>query len=166
MRVQRARSSASTPHSPLTRYPSRVMGGGTGTTPFPARAMPWLLVLYCAASLLHFVHNAEHVATYPNLPNWISSGSIYFAWCTISAIGTCGYVLLRRRHPRAGLSVLAVYALLGLDGLLHYSRAPISAHTLAMNLTIWTEAVTAALLLGAVLWLATYRLPMRDVRDA
>ena len=28
-------------------------------------ALPWLLLLYCVASLLHFVHNAEYVADYP-----------------------------------------------------------------------------------------------------
>ena len=57
----------------------------------PARALPWLLLLYCGASLLHFAHNAEYLADYPNLPAWISRAAVYFSWCAISAIGLCGY---------------------------------------------------------------------------
>ena len=118
------------------------------------RTLPWLLLLYCGASLLHFVHNAEYVADYPNLPAWLSRVSIYLAWCAIFAIGLGGYLIFRRRRMLPGLVLLAIYTTLGLDGLLHYGRAPMSAHTFGMNLTIWTEVVTAGLALGAVLWLA------------
>jgi len=122
--------------------------------------LPWLLLLYGGASLLHFVHNAAYGAAYPNLPEWISPISIYSAWCAISAIGLCGYLLVRGGLTLPGLSVLAVYAILGFDGLLHYGRAPMSEHTLGMNLTIWGEVVTAGLALGVVLWLAvTHRAP-------
>ncbi len=97
----------------------------------------------------------------------MSRASIYSAWCAIAAIGLCGYYLFRRHHPLRGLFVLAIYAVLGLDGLLHYARAPVSAHTLAMNATIWAEVVAAALVLGVVLWLAVLRLGVvrADVRD-
>src|SRR5215469_12243644 len=30
--------------------------------------IPWLFALYAAASLVHFTHNAEYLAQYPNLP--------------------------------------------------------------------------------------------------
>src|SRR6185295_15035254 len=126
------------------------------------RALPWLLLVYCGASLLHFVHNAEYLADYPNLPAWISRTSIYVAWCTIFALGLCGYLLFRHSHTLLGLILLAIYAVLGLDGLLHYGRAPIAAHTFGMNLTIWTEVVTAALALGAVLWIAAGLLVSRS----
>lgn len=125
-----------------------------GRTAFSRRVLPWLLLLYFGASLLHFEHNVAYVAAYPNLPVWISPASIYFAWCAISAIGLCGYLLLRRGLGLAGLSLLAVYAILGFDGLLHYGRAPMAEHTFGMNLTIWAEVVTAALALGVVLRLA------------
>ena len=128
------------------------------TTTFPGRALPWLLLLYCGANLLHFVHNAEYVTAYPNLPAWISRGSIYIAWCAIFAIGLWGYVLFRRSRSRSGLLLLTLYTALGLEGLLHYGRAPISGHSLGMNLTIWTEVVTAALALSTVLCLVAYRL--------
>lgn len=136
-------------------------------TTFPGRALPWLLLLYCGASLLHFAHNAEYLADYPNLPAWISRASVYFSWCAISAIGLCGYLLYLRSRSPLGLLLLAVYTTIGFDGLLHYGRAPISAHTLSMNLTIFTEVVCAALALGAVLWLVAYRLlPGSRARNA
>ena len=119
-----------------------------------ARALPWLLLLYCGASLLHFVHNAEYVAEYPNLPAWISRGSIYGAWLAIFAVGLVGYVLHRGHYALVGLILLAIYTALGFDGLLHYGRAPLAAHTAGMNATIWIEVVTAALAFGAVSWLA------------
>ena len=128
---------------------------------FPGRVLPWLLLLYCGASLLHFVHNAAYAAAYPNLPEWIAPISIYSAWCAISAIGLCGYLLVRSGRTLPGLFVLAVYAILGLDGLLHYGRAPMSEHTLGMNLTIWGEVVTAVLVLGVVSWLVVAHLVPR-----
>ena len=48
-----------------------------------------------------------------------------------------------------GLFVIAVYAALGFDGLGHYALAPVSAHTTTMNVTIWLEVASAALLLFA-----------------
>ena len=138
----------------------------TGTSASVRRALPWLLLLYCGASLLHFAHNAEYVADYPNLPHWISRASIYFAWSVILMIGLSGYVLFRRNRSAIGLMLLAIYTTLGLDGVLHYGRAAMSAHTFDMNLTIWTEVVTAAVALGAVLRLAAFRLLSRsEARD-
>lgn len=120
-------------------------------TSIAERVLPWLLIAYCAASLLHFSHNAEYLADYPNLPSWLSRTQVYLAWIVILAIGVLGYVLYRRGQYLVGLVVLAVYAGLGFDGLLHYTRAPFAAHTMAMNATIWTEVVAAAVLLAAVL---------------
>ncbi len=128
-----------------------------------APALPWLLLIHCGASLLHFVHNAEFVADYPNLPAWISRSSVYAAWLAITAIGLCGYVLFRRGHRLPGFLLLAIYTILGLDGLLHYGRAPIAAHSIGMNATIWFEVVTAALALGVVLWLAVRTMFKGDV---
>ena len=33
-----------------------------------SRPLPWLLALYGLASLAHFIHNAEYLGAYPNLP--------------------------------------------------------------------------------------------------
>lgn len=119
-----------------------------------ARALPWLLLVYCGASLLHFVHNAVFVAAYPNLPAWISSGSVFAAWLAIFFVGVAGYLLYRGRHALLGLILLAIYTAFGFDGLLHYGRAPLAAHTAGMNATIWIEVMAAALAFAAVAWLA------------
>jgi hypothetical protein len=113
-----------------------------------------LLVLYTLASLLHFAHNAEYLAEYPNLPTWLTRVGIYVTWIAIASVGLVGYVLHRCGRERFGLALLAVYATLGLDGLLHYTRAPFSAHTTAMNFTILFEVVAATLTLIAVVALA------------
>lgn len=109
-----------------------------------------LLLAYTGASLFHYVHNAVFLDAYPNLPAWLSSAQVYAAWLGGTAIGLVGYLLLRRGYRQAGLAVIAVYGALGLDGLSHYTRAPFSAHTLTMNLTIGLEAATGTLLLIAV----------------
>jgi len=111
------------------------------------RALPWLLLLYAAASLLHFAHNAEYLAEYPNLPPSWSRADVYVAWCCVTALGVVGYVLYRRSYRGVGLTLLSVYAGLGLGGLLHYTRAPVDHHSTMMNATIWTEVVFASLVL-------------------
>jgi len=114
------------------------------------RGLPILLVLYGVASLGHFVHNAEFLADYPNLPVWLTRGQVYGAWLAIQATGALGYLLARAKYQFLGFGVLGVYAAMGLDGLVHYSRAPMAAHTATMNLTIWFEVVAAVLVLCAI----------------
>jgi hypothetical protein len=119
--------------------------------------MGGLLLLYLAASLLHFTHNAEYLADYPNLPAWLSRSDVYLVWLGQAAVGVGGYVLYRMGWPLAGLLLVGVHAVLGFDGLLHYTRAPLAAHTAAMNFTIWFEVAAAALLLTSVAVLAIQR---------
>jgi hypothetical protein len=109
------------------------------------------MLLYGGASLLHFAHNAQFEADYPNLPSSLSAARIYAAWLVVAGVGLAGYLLLKRGHQFWGLAVVAVYAILGFDGLLHYTLAPMRAHTWAMNLSIWFEVVTAAVLFALVL---------------
>ena len=113
-----------------------------------------LRALYGLASLVHFVHNAEYLGGYPNLPAWLSRSQIYGAWCGITAVGCAGYTLYRRGRAHIGFWLLVLYTSLGFDGLLHYRRAPVAAHTVAMNLAIWLEVVAAALALMAVVTVA------------
>ena len=109
-----------------------------------------LLLAYGAASLFHYTHNAVFLNEYPNMPAWLSPTLVVAGWLGVTAVGLVGYFLLCRGYRFAGLVVVAVYGALGLDGLGHYSLAPLSAHTFTMNLTIWLEVVTAMLLLIAV----------------
>jgi len=110
-----------------------------------------LVLLHAATSLLHFAHNAAFLDGYPNMPAWISPAGIYAVWFAEAAIGALG-VLLLVRGRRAGLVLIAIYAVLGLGGLDHYTLAPVSAHTIAMNATIWLETATAVALLTFVAW--------------
>ena len=134
-----------------------------GRSPSRARrALPILLVLYALASLGHFVHNAEFLADYPNLPVWLTRAQVYVAWLGIQAVGVLGYLLSRTRYQFLGFGVLGVYAAIGLDGLLHYSRAPMSAHTATMNFTIWFEVAAAVLVLCALAGLLGARFRVRS----
>jgi len=105
------------------------------------------LAIYCAASLIHFIHNAEYLSDYPNLPAWLSRAKVYLAWLAISSVGATGLLLMSSGFRLAGLALIAGYAALGFAGLDHYSLAPASAHTLAMNATIVFEVTAAAVLL-------------------
>jgi hypothetical protein len=117
-----------------------------------------LTLLYAAASLLHFAHNAEYLADYPNLPASFTRAGVYGAWLAVAAIGAAGLALVRFGRPSAGLALLGIYAALGFDGLLHYTRAPIADHTTGMNATIGFEVAAAAALFFFVVNAATRRL--------
>ena len=112
--------------------------------------MKAVLLLYCAASLVHFWHNAEFLGDYPNLPSSWSRADIYLAWIAMTGVGVVGWILLARGLVVAGLLALAAYAILGLDSLGHYVLAPLSAHTAMMNATILAEVVAAGLVLVEV----------------
>ena len=122
--------------------------------PFDLRqAFILLVALYSLASLAHFVHNAEYLALYPNMPGWITRAGVYGAWLGVAAVGVGGGLLHRLGFQKAGLLVLGLYGGLGLDGLMHYSLAPVQAHSLGMNLSIWAEALSGAALLVTALLL-------------
>jgi hypothetical protein len=122
-----------------------------------------LLLLYAAASLVHFVHNAEFVRDYPNLPaSWTRAG-VYGAWVALTAIGLSGWLLSRRNA--VGLLLIALYAALGIDSLGHYALAPMARHTWMMNATILAEVTAAALVLVEVLRRLAGLSPARRRRD-
>jgi hypothetical protein len=104
-----------------------------------------------AATLVHHIHNAVFLAEYPNMPASLTAPKVILAWAGATAIGIAGYRLVRRRHRVAGCALLALYGAYGLDGLLHYVLAPLSAHSAGMNATIWLEAVSGALMLAVTL---------------
>lgn len=117
------------------------------TAPNRETALLPLMLVYGAASLLHFIHNAVYLRDYPNLPAWLTSGGVIAAWLVVAAVGVLGYRLYSRVSRVAGSIAIAAFAVLGFGGLDHYTVAPVSAHTVAMNLTILLEAATAGVLL-------------------
>jgi hypothetical protein len=140
---------------------TRALGGTIKTVGRTAgrasQALPGLLILYASATLLHFVHNAEFLTQYPNLPASLSRTDVYVAWLCLTALGVLGYVLYVRDRRGIGLSVLALYASLGFGGFLHYTRASMAHHSAMMNVTIWSEAAAATLLLINVVALGCSR---------
>lgn len=122
-----------------------------------------LILLYGAASLVHFIHNAEFIRDYPGLPQSWTRGGVYLAWLGLTAVGVCGWWMLRRGYETAGSLVLVCYALLGLDSLGHYIVAPFAAHTPAMHVTILLEVAAAALVLGQAVKVILERMRSRKL---
>jgi hypothetical protein len=114
------------------------------------RLLPVLLLAYAAASLVHFIHNAEFLRDYPGLPATWTRAGVYGGWLAMTAVGIAGWLLTASRYRMAGLLLLVAYAVAGLDSLGHYVLAPLSAHSSAMNATILVEVVAAALVLAEV----------------
>lgn len=117
-----------------------------------------LTLLYTAASLIHFIHNAEFLADYPGLPSSWTRAGVYAAWLGMACVGAIGLFLLTRGLTVFGLLAIGVYAVSGMDSLGHYVVAPFSAHTAAMNVTILLEVGTAMVLFVEVVKLALRRI--------
>ena len=110
----------------------------------------WALVAaYFAASLAHFAHNAEYIAFYPNMPAWLTREHVYLAWLAVTGVGVLALIALRMGLHAVGVALVGLYGAFGLDGLAHYTLALCSEHTLATNVTIWSEAVSGLALLLA-----------------
>jgi hypothetical protein len=106
----------------------------------------WLLAVYCAASLVHFAHNAEYIAFYPNMPPWLTRENVYLAWLAVAGVGLLAIAFAATGWRAAAAVSFVVYGALGLDGLGHYWLALCSQHTFTMNLTIWAEALAGSAL--------------------
>jgi hypothetical protein len=114
------------------------------------RSLLTFIIAYGVASLVHFVHNAVYIDAYPNLPRWITPVVVYVSWLAIAGTGAFGYWFYRRGSTAFGLTVIGMYALSGFGGLDHYTVAPVSAHSMAMNATILGEAIAASVLLVVI----------------
>jgi len=128
-----------------------------------SRPLAIFAALYFVASLAHFAHNAEYIAYYPNMPRSVTRETVYLVWLAITAVGATGLAFWRLGLKTMGVLVLAVYGALGPDGLAHYSLALCSEHTLAMNATIWFEAVSGVALAACCLAIAFKRQPQENL---
>jgi hypothetical protein len=126
------------------------------------RSLPSFVValagLHFLASLAHFSHNAEYLAFYPGMPDWLTRDKVYLAWAAMTSVGLLAFVLLRLNLPLIAILLLAAYGAFGLDALAHYTLALCSEHTLLSNVTIWSEVTTGMLLLLTSLFLFGRRL--------
>ena len=121
-----------------------------GDKPGRKMTLEVLLLTYLVASFLHFIQDAEYARAYP-LSGWSSTSSVYITWLAISAIGLLGYLIHRSTLRWVGQMVLCLYAVVGFDGLFHYTRAPFSTYSRAMNISIGVQVVMATILLGYLL---------------
>ena len=104
-------------------------------------------LLYLAASFIHFAHNAEFLAEYPKLPDWLTRANVYLAWAATLLPGFIAFFAWARGHKMWAYGLLAVWGALSYLGLDHYYVAPLSAHTHIANLTILFEVLAGTLLL-------------------
>jgi len=111
----------------------------------------WVLItLYGVASFVHFAHNAEYLAFYPNMPAWLTRENVYLAWLAVTSVGVLAVAFAAAGWRAAAAISLVLYGLSGLDGLGHYGLALCSEHTFTTNVTIWAEALAgAALAIGS-----------------
>jgi hypothetical protein len=112
----------------------------------------FLTAAYFLASLGHFTHNAEFLCEYPNLPEWLTRVKVYLSWGAITSVGVIGFLFVRGGYVLFGLTLVAIYAALGFDGLGHYAVAPFAWHSFGANFTIVSEVVAAGAWLFAVGW--------------
>lgn len=115
------------------------------------RAVVVTLIIYAMATTAHFVHNAVFLDDYPNLPAWFTPAGVIGVLLLIHLVGVLGVVAAYFSKRVLGLVLLGTYAVIGFDGLAHYSVASFRTHTLSMNLTILIEVIAAFLLFVCVL---------------
>jgi hypothetical protein len=80
---------------------------------FP-RPLLWLAALYFLASLMHFTHNAEYIALYPNMPIWLSREHVYLAWLAVTAVGGASALMWAFGWRAVALVTLGLYGALAL----------------------------------------------------
>ncbi len=120
-----------------------------------------LLLVFFVANLTHFAHNAEYIAYYPGMPSWLTREQVYLAWVAGASVGLSGLLVYRTKFKVLGLVLVAAYGALGIDGLAHYTLALCSDHTLATNVTIWSEVLAGLSLLLASAVLIGRNISMR-----
>lgn len=96
---------------------------GTAKHILRAAHLSWLIALYAVSSLAHFSRNAEYIALYPNMPSWLTRENVYVAWLAVRSVGLASGVAWVLAARRLAAGAVAVYGLLGLDGLAHCTLA-------------------------------------------
>ena len=130
----------------MGQHPNNPHGG-------PRGKLFWgLMAAYAATHSLHFAINAELIPFYPYMPQWVRPGTVYAAWLAVNALGLLGVVLHGLGHRRWACAALALYGLLGLDGLLHYALDLCVEHGTLTNIAIAATALTGLAFTGASVW--------------
>lgn len=105
-----------------------------------------LMALYGLATFGHCVHNAEYLAYYPNLPEAWTHEMVYLAWMGLTVVGLAVVPFYMLSLGVLAALFLALYGLLGLSGLSHYSLGALEEHTLVANLLIMFQVLSGLVL--------------------
>ena len=122
------------------------MSAAANSTGFP-RIVLFIALVYLVASLGHFVHNAEFLEQYPNLPDWLTRNRVYLGWFIVTIPSIAAMIAWARGRAGLAFGLLAVWGALGYLGLDHYYVAPVSAHAVLANSSILFEVVAGSVLL-------------------
>src|SRR5450432_751726 len=116
------------------------------------RVIKWLMVAGVFASVAHFADNAFEIGRYPE-PSWITPQIVLFAWIPDAVVATVA--LLRRSGDLVMVSLAALFGLLLLTGLAHYSYGSPTRMAALSNFTIVFEALSGVALLAVLCWSLT-----------
>ena len=119
-----------------------------GGMKYPPRPLLIIGFVYLVASLTHFVHNAEFIDEYPNLPAWLARSDVYLAWAATLIPCVLAYWAWARGREAWAFGLFAAWSALGFLGLDHYYIAPVSAHSKSAIFTIFFELLAGAGLLA------------------
>jgi hypothetical protein len=113
------------------------------------RVVKLLIVVGIVASLVHFADNALEIGRYPE-PAWIAPGIVLLAWIRDAAVATAA--LLRIKGDLVFMMLAAIFGVLLLTGLAHYSYGSPIYMTVLSNFTIVFEAMAGIALLAVLSW--------------
>ncbi len=115
----------------------------------------WLLMLIfinICVSLGHYIHNIFFLPEYHE-PSWITPVLIDSFWFVMTPFSCLGYVMFSKSKLFPAYALLYVYSGLSLLVLGHYLVTPILTLSLSINMVIFAETITAAILAVYVFWL-------------
>jgi hypothetical protein len=101
-----------------------------------------LAALYGLCTFAHFTHHAEFLVYYPNLPEALTREVVYLLWMAVTVVGMAAVPFSMLGMGVVAALLLALYGLLGLSGLAHYSLGAWEEHSLVANLLIVFQALS------------------------
>jgi hypothetical protein len=128
-----------------------------------------LAALYGLCTFAHVTHLAEFLVYYPNLPEALTREVVYLLWMALTVVGMAAVPFSMLGMGVVAALLLALYGLLGLSGLAHYSLGDWEEHGLVADLLIVFQGLSGlALAVKAVRETAkqTRRRPYRSYCNA